>query len=71
MQAAEPLLEWSEVVRELTSFVGAFLTVGAVGFRFGVLRARPGAAAPGPVAGAPGVATAHRLRLHERTRAAR
>src|SRR5919202_579515 len=44
--AAERLLEWSDVVRELTSFVAAFITVGAVGFRYGVLRRRVVAAPP-------------------------
>ena len=35
---AEPLLEWSEPVKELIGFVGLFLGAGAIGFRFTALR---------------------------------
>jgi putative copper export protein len=44
---AEPLLEWSEVARELVSFVSVFLTAGALGFRYVVARRRLGDADPG------------------------
>ncbi len=37
---AEPLLESSEVVRELVSFVATFLTAGAIGFRYAIARRR-------------------------------
>lgn len=37
---AEPLLESSEVVRELVAFVAVFLTAGAIGFRYAVARGR-------------------------------
>ncbi len=37
LQAAEPLLTWQDVVREYAGFLGAFLPVGAVGFRYFVL----------------------------------
>lgn len=43
MQTA-PLLEWPGVATELVSFVGLFLALGAVGFRYAV--ARPSLAAP-------------------------
>lgn len=36
---AEPLFEWSEPLLHLVEFVGAFLTIGAVGFRYSALRA--------------------------------
>jgi len=35
---AEPLLEWSEPVKELIGFVALFLGAGAIGFRFFALR---------------------------------
>ena len=42
---AEPLFEWSEPVLHLVEFVGALLTIGAVGFRYSALRLwRTGAA---------------------------
>lgn len=37
---SEPLFEWSEVIHELISFLASFAAVGAVGFRYGVLRGR-------------------------------
>ena len=39
---AEPLLRWSEPITELYGFVLLFLSVGAVGFRWVVLRGRLG-----------------------------
>jgi copper transport protein len=38
--ATEPLLQWSQVVNELASFLANFAAIGAIGFRFGVLRSR-------------------------------
>lgn len=35
---AEPLLTWSEPVRELVGFVGSFLAAGAIGFRYSAAR---------------------------------
>jgi putative copper export protein len=37
---AEPLLTWSEPVKEFISFVALFLSAGGIGFRFSVLRGR-------------------------------
>src|SRR5690349_5315780 len=34
----EPLLEWSDAIKELTGFVALFLGAGAIGFRFFALR---------------------------------
>lgn len=44
----EPLIHWSEPVIELIGFIGLFLSAGAVGFRYAVVRghARAEAAAP-------------------------
>ena len=39
--ASEPLIEWPQPLMELLGFVGAFLSMGAVGFRLAVLRGRP------------------------------
>lgn len=36
----EPLIEWSETVRELAGFIGLFLGAGAVGFRYAAVRGR-------------------------------
>lgn len=33
-----PVLDWRDVAREYTSFLAAFLTIGAAGFRYAVLR---------------------------------
>lgn len=44
MTLAAPLLAWPEVATEFASFVGLFLSLGAVGFRYAV--ARPSLAAP-------------------------
>jgi putative copper export protein len=35
---AEPLIEWPQPLLELLGFIAAFLSVGAVGFRFGAMR---------------------------------
>ena len=40
MQQAEPLITWSEPVLQFISFIGLFLSVGAVGFRYSALRGR-------------------------------
>ena len=40
--AAEPLIEWPKPFLELASFIAAFLSAGAVGFWFTVLRRMPG-----------------------------
>lgn len=37
---AEPLIQWSEPVKELTGFVALFLSAGAIGFRYFALRGR-------------------------------
>jgi putative copper export protein len=37
--AAEPLITWSEPVKQLVSFIGSFFAAGAVGFRFTAARA--------------------------------
>ncbi len=37
---AEPLLQWSDPVRELIGFAGLFLAAGAIGFRYFALRGR-------------------------------
>src|SRR5262245_42301989 len=37
---AEPLIQWSDTVKELTGFVGLFLSAGAIGFRYFALRGR-------------------------------
>ena len=36
----EPLIQWSEPVRELAGFVALFLSAGAIGFRYFALRGR-------------------------------
>ena len=38
MEPNAPLIAWPKPIIELISFVAAFLTAGAIGFRFGVLR---------------------------------
>lgn len=38
MPQAEPLLQWSDPVKEFAGFVGLFLSAGATGFRFSALR---------------------------------
>jgi copper transport protein len=35
---SEPLLQWSEPVKEFSGFVGLFLSAGGIGFRFSALR---------------------------------
>jgi putative copper export protein len=40
MQAAEPLLSWSQPIKEYVGFVAQFLALGAVGFRFAAERGR-------------------------------
>lgn len=37
---AEPLLQWSDPVKEFAGFVGLFLSAGAIGFRYTALRGR-------------------------------
>ena len=37
---AEPLIQWSDPVKELTGFVALFLSAGAIGFRYFALRGR-------------------------------
>lgn len=41
MQSPQPLLEWSEPMREFVGFIAQFLALGAVGFRFAALRNVP------------------------------
>jgi len=43
---AEPLITWSEPVRELAGFIGLFLGAGAVGFRYASVRRRLAAVTP-------------------------
>ena len=38
MQSPEPLIHWSEPVREYIGFIAQFLALGSVGFRFAALR---------------------------------
>jgi hypothetical protein len=38
---AEPLLQWSDPVKEFVGFVALFLGAGAIGFRFTALRGEP------------------------------
>src|SRR5258708_23764312 len=35
---AEPLIVWSDPVRELVGFIGTFLVAGAIGFRYSAAR---------------------------------
>jgi len=63
---AEPLITWSEPIREYVGFIAQFLAVGAVGFRFAALRDRlvaPAAPAVGDTGGqAEGQVYAHAAR---------
>jgi copper transport protein len=38
---ASPLIEWPEPILQLLEFVGAFLAIGPIGFRYAVLRGGP------------------------------
>lgn len=42
---AEPLIQWPEPIMELIGFLGLFLSAGAVGFRYAVVRGRASAEA--------------------------
>lgn len=56
---SEPLITWSEPVKEFISFIALFISVGAVGFRYSSLRGRlTGALASTGTGGVPGTSDA-------------
>jgi hypothetical protein len=50
---AHPLIDWPEPITQLLSFIGNFLAVGAVGFRYAVVRSRAKPTDLNPAADAP------------------
>ena len=70
---AEPLITWSEPIKEYVGFIAQFLAVGAVGFRFAALRDRldaPAAPAVGDTGGDTGGHAEGQVYAHAARRAA-